>query len=44
MVDVFFVCVSQANEDVKQYVEVVPPGPAKWTWLIKRLVQFTTSK
>ena len=34
----------QANEDVTQMVEVLPPGPAKWTWLIKRLVEMTTCK
>ncbi|XP_052247300.1 ATP-dependent RNA helicase DDX42-like [Dreissena polymorpha] len=31
-----------ANEDVTQMVEVLPPGPAKWTWLVKRLVEMTT--
>ena len=34
----------QANEDITQIVEVLPVGPAKWTWLIKRLVEFTTSR
>ncbi|KAL3831435.1 hypothetical protein ACJMK2_023186 [Sinanodonta woodiana] len=32
----------EANTDVTQIVEVLPVGPAKWTWLIKRLVEFTT--
>lgn len=32
----------EANEDITQVVEVLPLGPAKWTWLIKRLVEFTT--
>ncbi|XP_060066289.1 ATP-dependent RNA helicase DDX42-like [Ylistrum balloti] len=32
----------EANEDVTQYVEVLPAGPAKWTWLIKNLVRFTS--
>ncbi|XP_064613626.1 ATP-dependent RNA helicase DDX42-like [Liolophura sinensis] len=33
----------EANEDVTQHVEVLPSfGPAKWTWLIKRLVSFTS--
>ncbi|KAK3108954.1 hypothetical protein FSP39_019665 [Pinctada imbricata] len=32
----------EANEDITQIVEVLPVGPAKWTWLIKRLVEFTT--
>lgn len=34
--------ITQANEDVTQIVKVVPPGPAKWTWLTSRLVQLTT--
>jgi hypothetical protein len=37
-------CIYQANEDVTQIVEVLPPGPAKWTWLVKRLVEMTTCK
>lgn len=32
----------EANEDITQIVEVLPVGPAKWTWLIKRLVEFTS--
>lgn len=32
----------EANEDVTQLVEVLPLGPAKWTWLVKRLVEMTT--
>ncbi|XP_071102473.1 ATP-dependent RNA helicase DDX42-like [Haliotis cracherodii] len=35
--------VGEANEDITQVVEVLPPGPAKWTWLIKRLVEFTST-
>lgn len=31
-----------ANEDVTQIVELLPPGPAKWTWLVRRLVEMTT--
>ncbi|KAL4222426.1 ATP-dependent RNA helicase ddx42 [Mactra antiquata] len=31
-----------ANEDITQIVEVLPLGPAKWTWLVKRLVEMTT--
>ncbi len=34
----------QANEDVTQIVKVLPPGPAKWTWLTGRLVQLTTGQ
>ena len=41
---IFFSLLFQANEDVTQIVEVLPPGPAKWTWLIKRLVEMTTCK
>ncbi|XP_064647593.1 ATP-dependent RNA helicase DDX42-like [Lineus longissimus] len=32
----------EANEDITQIVEVMTPGPAKWTWLTQRLVKFTT--
>ncbi|KAJ8314337.1 hypothetical protein KUTeg_008898 [Tegillarca granosa] len=32
----------EANEDITQTVEVLPVGPAKWTWLMKNLVKFTT--
>ncbi|KAK6166936.1 hypothetical protein SNE40_023532 [Patella caerulea] len=34
--------IGEANEDVTQYIEVLPPGPAKWSWLVKRIVGFTT--
>uniref|UniRef100_A0A0B7ALJ4 RNA helicase n=1 Tax=Arion vulgaris TaxID=1028688 RepID=A0A0B7ALJ4_9EUPU len=34
--------VGEANEDVTQVVEVLPLGPAKWTWLMRRLVSFTS--
>ncbi|KAK7010200.1 ATP-dependent RNA helicase DDX42, partial [Biomphalaria glabrata] len=34
--------VGEANEDVTQIVEVLPLGPAKWTWLMRRLVGFTS--
>lgn len=34
--------VGEANEDVTQIVEVLPLGPAKWTWLSRRLVGFTS--
>lgn len=34
--------VGEANEDVTQIVEVMPLGPAKWTWLSRRLVGFTS--
>ena len=32
----------QANEDVTQNVEILPNGADKWTWLIRRLVSFTS--
>ncbi|XP_070565800.1 ATP-dependent RNA helicase DDX42-like [Ptychodera flava] len=35
--------VGEANEDVTQIVELLPDGPSKWTWLIQRLVSFTTT-
>lgn len=35
--------VGEANEDVMQFVQVLPStGPAKWTWLVRRLVEFTS--
>ena len=34
--------VGEANEDVTQITEVFPVGPGKWTWLTKRLVEFTS--
>ncbi|XP_013391796.1 ATP-dependent RNA helicase DDX42 isoform X2 [Lingula anatina] len=30
----------EANEDITQVVEVLPPGGAKWVWLTSRLVEF----
>lgn len=32
----------EANEDITQLIEVLPVGPAKWTWLIRRIVEFTS--
>ncbi|CAH1788169.1 unnamed protein product [Owenia fusiformis] len=32
----------EANEDITQIVEVFPQGPAKWMWLTRRLVEFTS--
>ncbi|KAK2145515.1 hypothetical protein LSH36_677g04026 [Paralvinella palmiformis] len=34
--------IGEANEDVTQVVYVMPPGPAKWKWLMSHLVEFTT--
>ncbi|GFO07754.1 ATP-dependent RNA helicase ddx42 [Plakobranchus ocellatus] len=34
--------VGEANEDVTQIIEILPLGPAKWTWLMHRLVGFTS--
>ncbi|XP_076460295.1 ATP-dependent RNA helicase DDX42-like [Babylonia areolata] len=35
--------VGEANEDVTQFVQILPSnGPAKWTWLVRRLVEFTS--
>lgn len=34
--------VGEANEDVTQFVKVLPIGPAKWTWLTSKLVEFTS--
>lgn len=33
----------EANEDVTQNVEILPNGADKWTWLIRRLVSFTSA-
>ncbi|XP_034567247.1 ATP-dependent RNA helicase DDX42 [Notolabrus celidotus] len=35
--------IGEANEDVTQVVELLPVGGDKWGWLIKRLVEFTSS-
>lgn len=32
----------EANRDITQLVDVLPSGPTKWRWLMKRLVEFTT--
>lgn len=32
----------EANEDVTQIVKIFPLGPAKWSWLLSRLVEFTS--
>ncbi|RUS76863.1 hypothetical protein EGW08_015373 [Elysia chlorotica] len=34
--------IGEANEDVTQVIEILPLGPAKWTWLMQRLVGFTS--
>ncbi|XP_069380682.1 ATP-dependent RNA helicase DDX42 isoform X2 [Paralichthys olivaceus] len=35
--------IGEANEDVTQVVEMLPSGTDKWAWLIRRLVEFTSS-
>lgn len=34
---------SQANEDITQVVELLPTGADKWSWLTRRLVEFTST-
>ncbi|XP_076348587.1 ATP-dependent RNA helicase DDX42 isoform X4 [Tachypleus tridentatus] len=33
----------EANEDVTQFVLVLPHGPSKWTWLCNKLVELTST-
>ncbi|XP_056404008.1 ATP-dependent RNA helicase DDX42 [Hyla sarda] len=35
--------IGEANEDITQVVEILPSGPDKWTWLTRRLVEFTST-
>ncbi|OBS77063.1 hypothetical protein A6R68_16472 [Neotoma lepida] len=35
--------IGEANEDVTQIVEILHSGPSKWSWLTRRLVEFTSS-
>ncbi|XP_053555604.1 ATP-dependent RNA helicase DDX42 [Bombina bombina] len=35
--------VGEANEDIMQVVEILSNGPDKWTWLTRRLVEFTST-
>ncbi|XP_045891608.1 ATP-dependent RNA helicase DDX42 isoform X1 [Micropterus dolomieu] len=35
--------IGEANEDVTQVVELLPSGTDKWSWLTRRLVEFTSS-
>ncbi|XP_047112962.1 ATP-dependent RNA helicase DDX42 isoform X2 [Schistocerca piceifrons] len=35
--------VGEANADVTQVVKVLPPGAAKWNWLLRSLVEFLSS-
>lgn len=39
----FAVFPDQANEDVTQVVELLLSGSDKWSWLTRRLVDFTSS-
>lgn len=36
--------VGEANEDITQVVEVMDTDQEKWAWLLKHLVEFTSSK
>lgn len=40
---IYFFFFSQANEDITQVVEMLPSGTDKWSWLTRRLVEFTSS-
>ncbi|XP_077398274.1 ATP-dependent RNA helicase DDX42 isoform X2 [Festucalex cinctus] len=35
--------IGEANEDITQVVEMLPSGADKWSWLTRRLVEFTSS-
>uniref|UniRef100_A0A8C6K9G8 ATP-dependent RNA helicase DDX42 n=1 Tax=Nothobranchius furzeri TaxID=105023 RepID=A0A8C6K9G8_NOTFU len=35
--------IGEANEDVTQVVEMLPSGMDKWSWLTRRLVEFTST-
>ncbi|KAG8446983.1 hypothetical protein GDO86_014430 [Hymenochirus boettgeri] len=34
--------IGEANEDITQVVEIMASGPDKWTWMTRRLVEFTS--
>ena len=36
--------VGDANEDITQVVEVMGDDKEKWVWLLKHLVEFTSSE
>lgn len=38
-----FLSFEKANEDVTQVVELLPAGTDKWSWLTRRLVEFTST-
>ncbi|XP_077316326.1 ATP-dependent RNA helicase DDX42 [Lithobates pipiens] len=35
--------IGEANEDITQVVEILPSGPEKWSWMSRRLVEFTST-
>ncbi|XP_008327545.1 ATP-dependent RNA helicase DDX42 isoform X1 [Cynoglossus semilaevis] len=35
--------IGEANEDITQVVELLPTGADKWSWLTRRLVEFTST-
>lgn len=35
--------IGEANEDITQLVEILPSGPEKWSWMSRRLVEFTST-
>ncbi|XP_018430185.1 PREDICTED: ATP-dependent RNA helicase DDX42 [Nanorana parkeri] len=35
--------IGEANEDITQVVEIFPSGPEKWSWMTRRLVEFTST-
>ena len=36
--------VGEANEDITQVAEIMDTDQDKWTWLLKHLVEFTSSE
>ncbi|XP_072270652.1 ATP-dependent RNA helicase DDX42 isoform X1 [Pyxicephalus adspersus] len=35
--------IGEANEDITQVVEILSSGPDKWSWMSRRLVEFTST-
>ncbi|CAI9535976.1 unnamed protein product [Staurois parvus] len=35
--------IGEANEDITQVVEILTSGPDKWSWMTRRLVEFTST-
>lgn len=36
--------VGEANEDITQVVEIMDTDQEKWAWLLKHLIEFTSSE